>query len=271
MKAIISIASGIVNLTVSFVLAAMGMFTLVLKAAVSTAIGGILTVALIVAAIVVIVLALGCGQTAEPGQTARATDTPSPVVAASTPTTAEGTPLPDMSTPRSETVSASPDTKTPAAAPTATTAPETPLPDTSTPRAETVSASPEPKTPATAPTATAAPQNNNVEHTPRPETATPTPERKTANPIATSTPPPTPVPTPEREYEIVTLLPPDAIPSISNPSFVSAEEAGDEYGPDELVLGVEIDGDARAYSVPLLSRHEIVNDVVGGKPIAVTW
>jgi hypothetical protein len=39
----------------------------------------------------------------------------------------------------------------------------------------------------------------------------------------------------------------------------------------ELILGVEIEGDARAYSVPLLSRHEIVNDVVGGKPIAVTW
>ena len=268
MKAIISIASGIVNLTVSFVLAAVGMVAQLLKMAVSTVVGGILTVALIVAAIVVIVLALGCGQTAEPGQTARATDTPSPAVAASTPTTAHGTPLPDTTTPRAETVSANPDTKTPAAAKTATIAP-----DTSTPRAETVSASPEPKTPATASTATAAPQNNSVEHTPRPETATatPTPQRKTANPIATSTPPPTPVPTPEREYEIVTLLPPDAIPSISNPSFVSAEEAGDEYGPDELVLGVEIDGDARAYSVPLLSRHEIVNDVVGGKPIAVTW
>lgn len=40
----------------------------------------------------------------------------------------------------------------------------------------------------------------------------------------------------------------------------------------ELILGVEIEGDARAYSVPLLSRQEIVNDVVGvGKPIAVTW
>ena len=31
----------------------------------------------------------------------------------------------------------------------------------------------------------------------------------------------------------------------------------------ELILGVEIEGDARAYSVPLLSRHEIVNYVVG--------
>ena len=67
LKAITSIASGVVNLAVSFVLAAVGMVALVLKAAVSTVIGGILTVALVVAAIVVIVLALGCGQTAEPG------------------------------------------------------------------------------------------------------------------------------------------------------------------------------------------------------------
>ncbi len=34
---------------------------------------------------------------------------------------------------------------------------------------------------------------------------------------------------------------------------------------------MEIDGDARAYSVQLLSRHETVNDVVGGKPVEVTW
>jgi hypothetical protein len=41
--------------------------------------------------------------------------------------------------------------------------------------------------------------------------------------------------------------------------------------PDEMVIGVEINGDRRAYSVPLLSSHEIVNDVVGGKKVAVTW
>ena len=41
--------------------------------------------------------------------------------------------------------------------------------------------------------------------------------------------------------------------------------------PDDLVIGVEIDGDARAYGVAYLSNHEIVNDVVGGRPIAVTW
>ena len=73
------------------------------------------------------------------------------------------------------------------------------------------------------------------------------------------------------DLEIVTLLPPDAIPSIDNPSFHTAEDADFYYEPDELVMGVVFNGDARAYSVPHLSRHEIVNDEVGGVKIAVTW
>lgn len=76
---------------------------------------------------------------------------------------------------------------------------------------------------------------------------------------------------PSPEYKIVTLLPPDAIPAIFDPQFLSAEEADQQYEPNEMVLGVEINGDARAYSVPHLSGHEIVNDTVGGVPIAVTW
>ena len=40
---------------------------------------------------------------------------------------------------------------------------------------------------------------------------------------------------------------------------------------DERVLGVSINGDHRAYPLNLLSRHEIVNDTVGGVPVAVTW
>jgi len=75
----------------------------------------------------------------------------------------------------------------------------------------------------------------------------------------------------EPEYDIVTLLPKDAIPSIDRPRFYSIEEADAEYEPDEVVIGVEFNGDARAYSVGLLSSHEIVNDIVGGRPIAVTW
>jgi hypothetical protein len=75
----------------------------------------------------------------------------------------------------------------------------------------------------------------------------------------------------EPEYDIITLLPKDAIPSIDRPRFYSIQEADAEYEPDEVVMGVEFNGDARAYSVGLLSSHEIVNDMVGGRPIAVTW
>ena len=75
----------------------------------------------------------------------------------------------------------------------------------------------------------------------------------------------------ERTYEIVELLPPDGIPAIDNPKFYSAEEADSEYDPNEMVLGVSINGDTRAYSTLLLDSHEIVNDEVGGRKIAVTW
>jgi hypothetical protein len=74
-----------------------------------------------------------------------------------------------------------------------------------------------------------------------------------------------------RAMGMVAILPRDIIPSIDDPTFLDADEADSEYAPYELVIGVEINGDARAYSAPFLSRHEIVNDTVGGRAIAVTW
>ncbi len=73
-----------------------------------------------------------------------------------------------------------------------------------------------------------------------------------------------------RPEEIVTVLPKDAIPAILSPSFEEGNKVSWLRGKD-LVVGVEIGGDSRAYPVPTLSRHEIVNDIVGGRPIAVTW
>ena len=73
-----------------------------------------------------------------------------------------------------------------------------------------------------------------------------------------------------RPDEIVTVLPKDAIPAILSPSFEEGKEV-QWLGEKDLVVGVEINGDSRAYSVSTLSRHEIVNDKVGGAPIAVTW
>jgi hypothetical protein len=79
------------------------------------------------------------------------------------------------------------------------------------------------------------------------------------------------LPSRAENLDMVTLLPRDGIPAIDNPQFLSAAETDSEYAPDELVIGVSINGDSRAYSTGKLSRHEIVNDTVGGRPIAVTW
>ena len=73
-----------------------------------------------------------------------------------------------------------------------------------------------------------------------------------------------------RPEEIVTVLPKDAIPAILSPTFDQGSNISWLKGKD-LVVGVEIGGDSRAYPIPTLSRHEIVNDKVGGIPIAVTW
>ncbi len=64
--------------------------------------------------------------------------------------------------------------------------------------------------------------------------------------------------------------PPDGIPPIDDPQFVESG-AVDFLEPDELVLALEIDGDARAYPIQIMVWHEIVNDTVGGVPVAVTY
>jgi len=70
--------------------------------------------------------------------------------------------------------------------------------------------------------------------------------------------------------QIVSGGPPrDGIPSIDTPKFVSAAEANLQNG--DLVLGFEINDDVRAYPLDILVWHEIVNDVVGGEPVAVTY
>lgn len=76
--------------------------------------------------------------------------------------------------------------------------------------------------------------------------------------------------------QIQVLLPPDAIRAVFPEEvadiMVTAEEAeAAGIDPKVQIMGVSIDGDSRAYPIPFLSRHEIVNDEVGGKLIAATW
>ena len=81
-----------------------------------------------------------------------------------------------------------------------------------------------------------------------------------------------PLPTPPaiEAASLDTLLPPDSIRAIDDPQFQKANQAQD-MSPDERVIGIEINGDSRAYPLNILSSHEIVNDVVGGELVAVTW
>ena len=70
--------------------------------------------------------------------------------------------------------------------------------------------------------------------------------------------------------EIIPGGPPkDGIPSIDEPAFVPADEAA--LPDNEPVIGLVVEGDARAYPLRILIWHEIVNDVVGGMPVAVTY
>lgn len=77
---------------------------------------------------------------------------------------------------------------------------------------------------------------------------------------------------PARAAEIITLLPRDAIPAILDPKPLLVP-AGAIKGlrDDARVLGIAIGKEAHAYPIVFLSWHEIVNDVVGGRPIAATW
>ena len=77
--------------------------------------------------------------------------------------------------------------------------------------------------------------------------------------------------TKERTLEIHSILPRDAIPAIDNPMFITAEEASQNLVDRDLVIGLSFNGEHKAYSTAFLSSREVVNDVIGGKPVAVTW
>ncbi|UCH26866.1 MAG: DUF3179 domain-containing protein, partial [Trueperaceae bacterium] len=55
------------------------------------------------------------------------------------------------------------------------------------------------------------------------------------------------------------------------PQFVSQEEAAAWLGENEPVIAFTAGGETRAYPLQILTWHEIVNDVVGGVPVAVTF
>ena len=103
--------------------------------------------------------------------------------------------------------------------------------------------------------------------------------------------PPTPTPAtppPQEEYDIKTDPsgvkyivdpdkivgggpPKDGIPSIDNPKFVPLDEADQWIEDNELVLGITYKGVKRVYPLQIMVWHEIVNDIIAGDPLLITY
>jgi hypothetical protein len=104
-------------------------------------------------------------------------------------------------------------------------------------------------------------------HSPTPDDggSTSVPETTTnSNPSATSTVNPL-----LDDFVFQPLLPYDGIRPIYNPEFVNASDS--PLLEDELVMGVAIQGEAKAFPVTVLRFREMVDDELGGLPILVTW
>ena len=65
--------------------------------------------------------------------------------------------------------------------------------------------------------------------------------------------------------------PRDGIPPVDHPRFVTVEEASEWIADREPVIFLELNEDIRAYPLQIMVWHEIVNDTVGGVPVAVTF
>jgi len=65
--------------------------------------------------------------------------------------------------------------------------------------------------------------------------------------------------------------PRDGIPAINSPQFISANDAAAFMQAEDRVLGLEINGQARAYPVKILNHHEIVNDNIDGQGILISY
>ena len=63
----------------------------------------------------------------------------------------------------------------------------------------------------------------------------------------------------------------DGIPPIDNPRFETIADAESVMNALEPVVTLKINGEAKAYPLAILTWHEVLNDVVGGVPVTVTF
>lgn len=68
---------------------------------------------------------------------------------------------------------------------------------------------------------------------------------------------------------IIPDVPRNAIPPLYFPEYVDISEA--QVDGDEFILGFEANGDARAYPLKIMNFHEIVNEVIGGEKVLISY
>ena len=75
----------------------------------------------------------------------------------------------------------------------------------------------------------------------------------------------------DRKFQPKTLMPPRQ--AIVDAQFISADEVRNQVSDSELVLGVVVEGQPRAYPINMLtgSAREIINDRIGQTDFAATW
>ena len=67
--------------------------------------------------------------------------------------------------------------------------------------------------------------------------------------------------------EIQAVLPRGSFPKLDFPKFITDKEAKAHYFEHEPVISIEMNGEAKAYPLSILTMHEISNDIIGGVPI----
>ena len=59
--------------------------------------------------------------------------------------------------------------------------------------------------------------------------------------------------------------------ALFTPEYMSPAEADKQLKPDEEIIGLVVNGVARAYPLRIMSWHELVNDEIAGTPYLVSW
>ena len=84
--------------------------------------------------------------------------------------------------------------------------------------------------------------------------------------------PPTPAEI-EKQYKSASMraVARDAFPVLFDPPMGTVADGDKIVRPNEWIIGIEVNGEAKAYPVAVMGFHELINDTVGGHPITVCW